>query len=75
MAQTPERSLKSILSQIGDRFEVLVVDDASTDESRSILDEIDEEYAQLRTYYLESDSNTKLEQTRNLPVCRYRRGT
>lgn len=68
MAQTLERSLKSILSQIGDRFEVLVVDDASTDESRSVLDAMVEEHTKLRTQYLEPDPNRRLGETRNISV-------
>jgi glycosyltransferase involved in cell wall biosynthesis len=44
MAETLEESLKSILDQLDDRFEVLVIDDGSTDGSQEILDKLEEEY-------------------------------
>lgn len=68
MAETLEESLKSILNQIDDRFEVLVVDDASTDESQTILEKLAGEYDQLRTLYLDPDPNRKLGETRNISV-------
>lgn len=68
MADTLERSLESILTQIDDRFEVLVVDDGSKDSSRSILRSMEQEYDRLRTIYLEPDSNRKLGETRNISI-------
>lgn len=44
MAETLEESLRSILDQIDERFEVLVIDDRSTDGSQEILDKLEEEY-------------------------------
>jgi glycosyltransferase involved in cell wall biosynthesis len=56
MADTLEESLRSILDQLeGDkRFEVLVVDDGSTDGSQEILDKLEEEYEILR--WIEGDN-------------------
>lgn len=48
MADTLEESLRSILDQIDERFEVLVVDDGSTDGSQEILKKLEEEYEELR---------------------------
>lgn len=48
MAETVERSLRSILNQIDDRFEVLVVDDGSTDGSIKIIERLVKEYDNLR---------------------------
>jgi glycosyltransferase involved in cell wall biosynthesis len=44
MADTLEESLRSVLDQLNEEFEVLVLDDGSTDESQKILDELEEEY-------------------------------
>lgn len=48
MIKTVARSLTSILEQIDDRFEVLVIDDGSTDGSVAILKELEAEYDNLR---------------------------
>jgi glycosyltransferase involved in cell wall biosynthesis len=61
MADTLEESLKSILAQIDERFEVLVIDDGSTDGSQEILSRLDEEYEALRW---KIDSNDTLGETR-----------
>jgi glycosyltransferase involved in cell wall biosynthesis len=37
MADTLERSLTSILDQIDDRFEVVIVDDGSADDSVNVI--------------------------------------
>lgn len=55
MAKTLEESLRSILDQIDERFEVLVIDDGSTDSSQEILDRLDEEYEALR--WIEGDND------------------
>lgn len=44
MEDTLERSLRSILDQLDDRFEVLVIDDGSTDETLEILRRVKKEY-------------------------------
>ena len=55
MADTLEESLRSILDQLDERFEVLVVDDGSTDGSQEILDKLEEEYEILR--WIEGDND------------------
>jgi len=54
--QTIERSLRSILDQIDDRFEVVVVDDGSTDSSLDVLAKLADEYESFR-YYVEDNDN------------------
>lgn len=68
MADTLRRSLTSVLDQVDDRFEVLVVDDGSTDESPEILDDLSGEYDQLRWIRLEPDPSRHLGKTRNVSV-------
>lgn len=48
MVETVARSLTSILEQVDDRFEVVVVDDGSTDGSVEVLEWLESEYENLR---------------------------
>jgi glycosyltransferase involved in cell wall biosynthesis len=59
MADTLERSLKSILNQIDDRFEMIVIDDGSVDNSVNILKNLSKEYKNLRYLHIEPDKNQK----------------
>ena len=68
MSNTLEISLKSILDQIDDRFEVVVVDDGSTDTSLNILFRIKSHYKQLRIIPLIRDRRRKLGETRNISI-------
>lgn len=73
MADTLRRSLKTILEQIDERFEVVVVDDGSRDESVRVLREMEEEYKDsLRVFPLPRDSRRRLGLTRNESVQRAR---
>lgn len=73
MANTIERALRSVLDQIDDRFEVIVVDDGSKDKSVSILRRLEKEYTNLSVFELERDKNRTLAQTRNISIS-YARG-
>lgn len=68
MADTLERALKSVLDQLDHNFEVLVIDDASTDGSQKILKQLELEYKFMRVIYLEKDRSRELGETRNISV-------
>lgn len=68
MEDTLERSLSSILEQLTDDFEVLVVDDGSTDGSLNVLMALQERYPLLRVIKLDRDRNRKLGLTRNVSI-------
>lgn len=65
MAKTVEESLRSILDQLNDSFEVVVVDDGSDDGSLDILRQLEDEYATLRIESLAYDESRNLGGTRN----------
>jgi len=68
MGNTLEAALGSVLNQIDERFEVIVVDDGSTDDSIAKLEELKLKHPNLRTRYLEKDSSRTLAETRNISV-------
>lgn len=68
MADTLERALVSVLEQLDDTYEVLVVDDGSTDNSVDILNSLCARFPNLRVLSLERDRKRKLGETRNISV-------
>lgn len=68
MAETIELALKSILDQIDENYEVLVVDDGSTDNSLQVLEKLAEQYPALRYISLQRDKRRLLGETRNISI-------
>ena len=68
MADTIERSLISILEQLDDTYEVILLDDGSTDNSLEIVKKLEKKYSNLRSIYKKRDPNRKLGKTRNLSI-------
>ena len=68
MADTLEVSLRSVLNQVDNRYEVLVIDDGSNDSSLSILNKISREYENFRYIPLLRDKRRKLGETRNISI-------
>jgi hypothetical protein len=60
MADTLKKSLRSILDQIDERFEVVVIDGGSDDDSVRILRDLSMEYGALRVVRLDSDPSRHL---------------
>jgi glycosyltransferase involved in cell wall biosynthesis len=67
MDETIEQSLKSILNQVSEDFEVLVIDE-STDDSINIIKRLESEYPQLRHVVLDRDPDRQLGQSRQIAV-------
>lgn len=67
MVETIEKSLKSILDQIDERFEVVVVDEGSTDGSLEILKRLEKEEENLRVIVKEKNGRN-LGKTRNISI-------
>lgn len=74
MADTIEQALQSILDQVDENYEVLVVDDGSTDNSLKVLEKLTEQYPALRYISLQRDKRRLLGETRNISI-REARGT
>jgi glycosyltransferase involved in cell wall biosynthesis len=68
MADTIEQSLASLLKQLDDRFEVVLVDDGSSDESVAIAKTMQMKHPNLRIVALPRDQNRKLGKTRNISI-------
>jgi len=68
MGDTLERALTSVMDQIDSRFEVLILDDGSTDNSRDVIDMLKRRYPRLRSIYLKRDRKRQLGETRNITV-------
>ncbi len=68
MADTIERSLTTILEQLDGTFEVVVVDDGSTDDSLRVLKSMQSRYANLRVVPLRRERKRKLGLTRNISI-------
>lgn len=68
MQDTLELSLVSILEQLNSSFEVLVVDDGSSDNSVVVIKKLQNKYKSLRLVELCRDPNRKLGYTRNISV-------
>ena len=68
MSETLEQSLQSIFCQIDPSYEVIVIDDGSTDNSLEILYNLQDVYPTLRVIPLVRDSRRKLGETRNVSI-------
>lgn len=68
MNKTLRTSLESVLLQINEKFEVVVVDDGSSDDSLNTLLELRDIYSNLRVIPLTRDRRRKLGETRNVSI-------
>lgn len=68
MADTIEQALVSVLAQLDETFEMIVVDDGSSDNSLEVLKSLQEKYENLRVKSLSRDNNRKLGTTRNISI-------
>ena len=68
MATTIEQSLVSVLEQLDNRYEVLLLDDGSRDNSVLIVKKLQKKYHNLRLIELKRDRRRLLGETRNLSI-------
>jgi glycosyltransferase involved in cell wall biosynthesis len=66
MAQTLEESVISIVDQLDEEYEIVIVDDGSTDESVTIIKKLQNSYSSIRLIVLDEDKHRKLGETRNI---------
>lgn len=68
MAETLEASLTSLLAQLDQRFEVVIVDDGSSDRSIEVVKSMSQSDPKLRLVELSRDPKRKLGMTRNISI-------
>ena len=68
MSSTLEDSILSVIKQLDNSFEVIIVDDGSDDNSLEILFKIQEKYSLVKVIPLKRDKRRKLGETRNISV-------
>lgn len=68
MDSTLDLALKSIINQLNDDYEVLVIDDGSDDNSLQILSQIKNKFSNFRFIPLIRESARKLGETRNISI-------
>jgi len=68
MGKTIVKALSSVLDNLDETFEMVVVDDGSTDDSHVRLEELKKKYSNLRTVYLSKDKRRTLAETRNISI-------
>jgi glycosyltransferase involved in cell wall biosynthesis len=68
MGDTLQKSLESILHQIDDSYEVIVIDDGSSDSSVEIGRLISKKYPNFKFIPLPRDSSRRLGETRNISI-------
>ena len=68
MSSTLEASLLSIINQLDNNFEVIIVDDGSRDNSLEKLFKIEKKYSFVKVIPLKRDNRRRLGETRNISV-------
>lgn len=68
MEETVEQAINSIIHQITSDYEIVIIDDASTDSSKEILNRMEEEHDTIRVVRLEEKEGRHLGRVRNISV-------
>ena len=68
MARTLNRAVSSVAVQLDDRFEIVLVDDGSSDDSISIMHALASKFPIIRVVALDRSRKRKLGETRNISI-------
>jgi glycosyltransferase involved in cell wall biosynthesis len=68
MGDTIDASIRSVAHQLNLNFEIIIVDDGSTDNSTYVIESLKEEFDFIRYYFLPRDKKRKLGETRNFSI-------
>lgn len=68
MGDTIYKAVSSVAVQLDERFEILIVDDGSTDNSRDEIMRLESKFPAVRSIFLKRDKNRRLGETRNISI-------
>ena len=68
MGDTLYKAVSSVAVQLDERFEILIVDDGSTDNSRDEIMNLELKFPIVRSIFLKRDKNRRLGETRNISI-------
>ena len=68
MADTVKKSIESIMAQVNREYEVIIIDDGSSDNSVEIIQELADSHNNLTFVPLSRDSSRRLGETRNISI-------
>jgi FkbM family methyltransferase len=68
MADTIYRAVSSVAEQLDDKFEIIIVDDGSTDNSRDEILRLESKFPIVRSLFMKRDKNRWLGETRNISI-------
>jgi FkbM family methyltransferase len=68
MKDTIYEAISSVAMQLDDRFEILIIDDCSSDDSKNEICKLENDFPIVRSIFLEKDKTRLLGETRNISV-------
>ena len=68
MADTIDRAVTSVVEQLDDEYEILIIDDGSNDKSDKVIVELEKKFSSVRSILLKRDKNRQLGETRNYSI-------
>jgi len=68
MSDTIYSAISSVAEQLDNQYEILIIDDGSTDKSQEEIQRLERDYPIVRSIFLSRDKNRQLGETRNFSI-------